>query len=102
VIENITALCGGFLVGWICRARLLPIGPPPGSYGPRLDPGRVQRGNGNGGPATPKPGIVPKPQPPRSRVIDAYGRMIGYPPLSGSREDSPWVHGPANPAPEEP
>jgi len=26
----------------------------------RLDPGRVQRGNGNGGPATPKPDIIPR------------------------------------------
>jgi hypothetical protein len=30
----------------------------------RLDPGSVRRGNGSGGPTTPKPGIVPKPQPP--------------------------------------
>lgn len=30
----------------------------------RLDPGNVQRGNGSGGPTTPKPQIVPKPQLP--------------------------------------
>jgi hypothetical protein len=27
----------------------------------RLDPGSVQRGNGDGGPSTPKPSIIPKP-----------------------------------------
>lgn len=30
----------------------------------RLDEGRVQRGNGKGGPTTPKPDITPKPQRP--------------------------------------
>ena len=25
--------------------------------------GPIHRGNGNGGPTTPKPGIIPKPQP---------------------------------------
>ena len=31
----------------------------------RMDEGRIQRGNGSGGTTTPKPNIVPKPQPPR-------------------------------------
>lgn len=35
----------------------------------RLDPGRVQRGNGSGGPTTPKPDIIPKPQSPSPRII---------------------------------
>jgi hypothetical protein len=35
----------------------------------RLDPGSVQRGNGNGGPSTPKPRIIPKPQFPQPRII---------------------------------
>ena len=35
----------------------------------RLDPGRVQRGNGTGGPAMPKPDIIPKPQFPSPRII---------------------------------
>lgn len=36
------------------------MGPPKGSYGPRLDPGIVQRGNGHGGPTTAKPRIIPR------------------------------------------
>ena len=38
----------------------------------RFDPGRVQRGNNSGGPTTPKPAIVPKPQfpPPRKISVD--------------------------------
>lgn len=39
------------------------MGPPQGSYGPRLDPGSVQRGNGHGGPRT------AKPQFPSPRII---------------------------------
>ena len=41
---------------WACRR------------GPRLDPGRVQRGNGSGGPTTPKPEIVPGFHGPRRTV----------------------------------
>lgn len=36
---------------------------------PRFDEGRVQRGNGKGGPTTPKPNIIPKPQFPSPRSI---------------------------------
>ena len=35
----------------------------------RMDEGRVQRGNGNGAPATPKPDIIPNPQFPPPRKI---------------------------------
>ena len=35
----------------------------------RMDEGRVQRGNGNGAPATPKPDIIPKPKFPPPRKI---------------------------------
>ena len=35
----------------------------------RMDEGRVQRGNGNGAPATLKPNIIPKPQFPPPRKI---------------------------------
>ena len=66
---------GGVALGWIvsqlfsrwrrvrlirsCRrhSNLLELPPLP-----RLDPGRVQRGNGHGGPTTPKLEIVPTPQ----------------------------------------
>ena len=41
----------------------------------RMDEGHTQRGNGNGAPATPKPDIIPKPQP-------AGGYLI--------REGLPW------------
>ena len=39
----------------------------------RFDEGMVQRGNGDGGPATPKPKIIPKPQFPTSP--DHPGRL---------------------------
>ncbi len=35
----------------------------------RLDPGSVQRGNGDGAPSATKPSIIPKPQFPRPRII---------------------------------
>jgi hypothetical protein len=35
----------------------------------RLNPGSVQRGNSNGGPSTPKPRIILKPQFPQPRTI---------------------------------
>ena len=43
--------------------------PPRGGELVRMDEGRVQRGNGNGAPATPKPDIIPKPQFPPPRKI---------------------------------
>jgi hypothetical protein len=39
------------------------------SIGEPWDEGHTQRGNGNGGPTTPKPGITPKPQFPPPRTI---------------------------------
>lgn len=46
-----------------------------------LSEGRTQRGNGNGGPTTPKPDIIAKPQPPPARIIGLYGETIGYRPM---------------------
>lgn len=40
---------------------------------------RALRDDG-GSPTTPKPNFIPKPQPPRDRVTDVYGRTIGYQP----------------------
>ena len=40
--------------------------------GPQFNEGRTIRGNGNGGPTT------PKPQFPPGRVTDVHGRTIGY------------------------
>ncbi len=37
---------------------------PDRTFGIRLDEGRIQRGNRSGEPSTPKPDIIPKPQPP--------------------------------------
>ena len=49
-----------------CREQMRPAAWRSGEL-VRMDEGRVQRGNGNGDPATPKPDIIPKPQfrPPR-------------------------------------
>ena len=55
-----------------------PSGPPPlklrrSSNEIRLDPGHVQRGHGNGAPATSKPTIIPKPHfPPRRSIQDNF------------------------------
>ena len=69
----IGALFGLLLCGWPWHPRFSRygrrMGPPEGCYGPRLDPGPVQRGNGNDGPGTPKPRIIPKPQFPPPRII---------------------------------
>jgi hypothetical protein len=71
-----------------------------------LTEGRTQRGNGNGGPTTPKPEITPrrrgsnppppatKPQFPPARIISPDGTTIGYRPIP-SRPG-------ANPPPSEP
>jgi hypothetical protein len=46
------------------------------SLGEPWDEGHTQRGNGSGGPTTPKPGITPKPQPAGGRLINE-GRLFG-------------------------
>ena len=51
------------------------------SLGVSWDEGHTQRGNGSGGPTTPKPLI--KPQPSGGRMIDQSGMTIGYQPLPG-------------------
>ena len=62
-----------------------PQGPPPlnlrRSDPVRMDEGHTQRGNGHGGPSTPKPAIIPKPQPSGGRLIDQSGMTVGYRPL---------------------
>ena len=62
---------GGMVISWAL-----------GLYGPRRrgiwNEGRTIRGNGNGGPTTPKPKIVPKPQPTGGRLYrGAFYRMKG-------------------------
>lgn len=90
MIEIITAICGGFLAGWLMgrldretqddpgrrinhENKRGPVGPRPRKWRDvrpiRRDEGRVQRGNGAGGPTTPKPDIILKPQFPSPRVI---------------------------------
>lgn len=59
-----------------------PAGPPV-----RFDEGQTQRGNGSGGPTTPKPPI--KPQPSGGRMIDQSGMTIGYQPLPRSGRTLP-------------
>jgi hypothetical protein len=60
----------------------------------RMDEGRTIRGNGNGGPTTPKPNIIPKPQP-------AGGRLIIEGRLFGGYQPRPQ-QGTPNPPPSEP
>jgi hypothetical protein len=61
-----------------------PSGPPPlnlrRSEPVRMDEGRTMRGNGNGGPTTLKPDLIPKPQPSGGRLIGPNGAPIGYRP----------------------
>jgi len=63
---------GGFFAGWWICAATWPFSDRrsrKGSYGSRLDPGRIQRSNASNNPATPKPNIIPKPQFPPPRTI---------------------------------
>jgi hypothetical protein len=69
--QSVTGLLIGFVVGWLCGLTVASYRssgrPPSGNYGsPRLDPGRVQRGNGSGGPYQPRPQIIPRGQ--RARI----------------------------------
>ena len=125
MIEILTAACGGFLAGWICRARQLPMGPPRCSYGrfsdehmrgPRLmtvdewalkygsqlDPVRPRHpGSDNGGPTTPKPPI--KPQPSGGRMIREDQWDPGWKYLNGpGYQPRPSNGGTPNPPPSEP
>ena len=59
-----------------------------------LNEGRTVRGNGNGAPATPKPDIIPKPQP-------AGGYLIREGPPWGGYQPRPQG-GTPNPPPREP
>ena len=65
----------GFFMGVTVAGRRQPtfaellMPPPRGGELVRMDEGHVQRGNGNGAPATPKPDIIPKPQFPPPRKI---------------------------------
>lgn len=49
----------------------------------RMDEGRIQRGNGSGGPSTSKPNIIPKPQrisamtKPLSAILKERGNRYG-------------------------
>jgi hypothetical protein len=66
----LAAIVGGsgamlsYWAGWRARGDVMRIrggviGRPPLIF----NEGSTQRGNGNGGPTTPKPDIIPKPQP---------------------------------------
>ena len=64
-------IAGGFLAGWVARSQLEKRlrGGNLGRDPLVMNEGRVQRGNGSGGPTTPKPDIIPKPQPAGGRLI---------------------------------
>jgi hypothetical protein len=94
-----------YWAGWRARGDVMRIrggviGRPPLIF----NKGRIQRGNNHentapnsseerplrlrrsgdsysSGPTTPKPDIIPKPQPPPGRIINDWGETIGYRPL---------------------
>lgn len=86
------AYWAGWDAGWRARGRAR--GGVIGQQPLILSEGHTQRGNGSGGPATPKPEIIPKPQFPPGRIIGPDGMTIGYRP-------NPSRLG-ANPPPREP
>ena len=47
-------------------------------YARFIDEGHTQRGNSSNGPTTPKPDIIPKPQPAGGRLINEGRLFIGY------------------------
>jgi len=49
---------------------------------PGFTEGRIIRGNGTGGPTTPKPDIIPKPQPTGGRLIESSFFPFRYRPKS--------------------
>jgi hypothetical protein len=67
---TLSYVAGGFLAGWVARSQLEKRlrGGNLGRDPLVMNEGRTIRGNGNGGPTTPKPEIVPKPQPPGGRL----------------------------------
>jgi hypothetical protein len=74
-----------------CDCGALWLDVPNGSYGLRLDPGLVQRGNGNGGPTTPKPDFIPRGQHPA---------CITFPdPAAGRRPINAYTGEPVQPNP---
>ena len=89
-------IAGGFLAGWVARSQLEKRlrGGNLGRDRVIWNEGRTIRGNGSGGPATPKRDIIPKPQPPAGRVVDVWGRTVGY--ISRPQGGTP------NPPPREP
>ena len=75
-----TAVSIAYWAGWRARDRQRPLrgAAQVRSYGaqrrrgPQFNEGRTIRGNGNGGPTTPKPEFPP------GRVTDVHGTTIGY------------------------
>jgi hypothetical protein len=70
MIYILSCIAGGFLAGWVARSQLEKRwrGGSLGRDPLVMNEGRVQRGNGSGGPTTPKPDIIPKPQPAGGRL----------------------------------
>ena len=64
MVELIASAFGWFALGWACRGWVLKRrlrNPPYSSAAIAWEEGRTQRGNGHGGPSTPKPLIKPQP-----------------------------------------
>jgi hypothetical protein len=91
MVYTLSYIAGGFLAGWIARSQLENRlrGGNLGRDPLVLNEGRTIRGNGNSGPTTPKPNIVPKPQSPAGRVIDVWARTVGYIPRSQGGTPNP-------------
>ena len=94
-IEHFTMFAFGFLSAWICcqiqaeaLRRIIRRKPRNDRSGPQFNEGRTIRGNGNGGPTT------PKPQFPPGRVLGPDGETIGYRSIPSGRDT---VSPPRNP-----
>lgn len=75
---------------------------PPEQFIPWVE-GRIQRGNGHGGPTTPKPEIIPTPQFPGGRLIRNDWGPPSRPPAPGGYYPVPRLHGEIrNPHPDSP
>jgi len=71
-----------YQAGEYSNGNCVPMPPAPPVISVTWLEGPVQRGNGNGGRTTPKPDIIPKPQPTGGRLIESSFFPFRYRPKS--------------------